>query len=576
MKYHEAIVVGGGLAGMRAAIALNEKNVKAALITKCHPLRSHSIAAQGGINAALGNNPRGGFDSPEKHAFDTVKGSDYLADQDAAIALTAAAPEIVYEMENWGCPFSRDNSGRIAQRPFGGAGFPRTCYAADKTGHVLIHSLYQQVIRYEHASERHNMQVYNEWMVTRLVVEDGVCRGVIARNLATGELEAFMAEAVIFATGGPGRMFLPTTNALISTGLAIAIPLWAGVPLKDMEFIQFHPTTLLGTGILMTEGCRGEGGYLTNASGDRFLANYSDSAKAMEVAPRDIVARNMQREINEGRGVNGAYIDLDLRHLGAKKIQKQLPGIRDLSINFSGVDPIKEPIPVKPGHHYTMGGIDTNAKTETVVPGFYAAGECAAVSVHGANRLGGNSLLETLVFGRIAGWEAADYVLGKADSKQGEQAVKDALAQEEAKFADLTQGEGSESMATIREELGAAMVEHVGIFREEDKIKKGLAKVKELQERFKGVKAGYAGKRHNQALTWVLELEGNLAAAEATVAGALLRKESRGAQFRTDYPTRDDQNFLKHTLAGWTQDKGMSLSYQPVTLGTWEPKERKY
>ena len=576
MKYHEAIVVGGGLAGMRAAIALNEKNVKAALISKCHPLRSHSIAAQGGINAALGNNPRGGFDSPFKHGFDTVKGSDYLADQDAALTLTEAAPDIVYEMEHWGCPFSRDSQGRISQRPFGGAGFPRTCYAADKTGHVLIHSLYQQVVRYEHASERQNMLCYDEWMVTRLVIEDGEARGVIARNLVTGELEAFMAEAVIFATGGPGRMFLPTTNALISTGLAIAIPLWAGIPLKDMEFIQFHPTTLLGTGILMTEGCRGEGGFLTNAAGDRFLANYSDSAKAMEVAPRDIVSRNMQNEINEGRAINGMHIDLDLRHLGAKKIQRQLPGIRDLAINFAGVDPIKEPIPIKPGHHYTMGGIDTNAKTETAAKGFYAAGECACVSVHGANRLGGNSLLETLVFGRIAGWEAADYVLGKSTSRQGEQAVTDALAQEEARLKALTEGSGTESLAAIRDELGASMVENVGIFREEDKIKKGLAKVKELQERFKGVKAGYGGKRHNQALTWLLELEGNLAAAEATVAGALLRKESRGAQFRTDYPTRDDQNFLKHTMASWSPDKGMSLSYTPVKLGTWEPKERKY
>jgi len=576
MKYHEAIVVGGGLAGMRAAIALNEKNVKAALISKCHPLRSHSISAQGGINAALGNNPRGGFDSPFKHGFDTVKGSDYLADQDAALTLTEAAPEIVYEMEHWGCPFSRDSQGRISQRPFGGAGFPRTCYAADKTGHVLIHSLYQQIVRYEQASERENMLCYDEWMVTRLVIEDGEARGVIARNLATGELEAFMAEAVIFATGGPGRMFLPTTNALISTGLAIAIPLWAGVPLKDMEFIQFHPTTLLGTGILMTEGCRGEGGFLTNAAGDRFLANYPDSAKAMEVAPRDIVSRNMQTEINEGRGINGVHIDLDLRHLGAKKIQRQLPGIRDLAINFAGVDPIKEPIPIKPGHHYTMGGIDTNVKTETKAKGFYAAGECGCVSVHGANRLGGNSLLETLVFGRIAGWEAADYILGKSTSKQGEQAIKDALAQEEAKHKALTEGSGTESAAKIRDELGETMVENAGIFREEKKIKKGLAKVKELQDRFKGVKAGYAGKRHNQALTWVLELEGNLAAAEATVAGALLRKESRGAQFRTDYPTRDDQNFLKHTLASWSPDKGMSLSYTPVKLGTWEPKERKY
>ncbi len=577
MRYHDVIVVGAGLAGLRAAIAVNQKNVNVAVLTKVHPIRSHSVAAQGGINAALGNNPRGGFDSPEKHAFDTVKGSDYLADQPAVLSFTEAAPGIIYEMEHWGCPFSRTPDGKIAQRPFGGAGFPRTCYATDKTGHVLLHTLYEQAVRFEHASERQNFQIYEEFMVTRLVVEDGECRGVIAMNFATGELEAFMAEAVIFATGGSGRVYIPSTNALISTGLAVAIPYWAGVPIKDMEFIQFHPTTLLGSGILMTEGCRGEGGYLTNASGERFLANYSDSAKAMEIAPRDIVARNMQREIIEGRGAGGKHINLDLTHLGAEKIMTRLPGIRDLAINFVGVDPIKEPIPVRPGQHYTMGGIDTNANGETEVKGFYAAGECAAVSVHGANRLGGNSLLETLVFGKIAGECAADYVQAKALSKQGESAIKQAASEEEAKHRELTSGAGSENPADIRDELGALMVDKVGIFRTEEDITEGWKKVKMLQNRFKKAKAGWAGKRFNQSLMWFLELEGNLAIAEIVVAGALSRKESRGSHFRLDFPTRNDESHLMHTIARWSaDDEKMKLAYRAVELGIWEPKERKY
>jgi succinate dehydrogenase / fumarate reductase, flavoprotein subunit len=577
MRYQDVIVVGAGLAGLRAAIAVNQKNLKVAVLTMVHPVRSHSGAAQGGINAALGNNPRGDFDTVEKHGFDTVKGSDYLADQPAVMKFTGMAPEIIYEMEHWGCPFSRMPDGKIAQRPFGGAGFPRTCYATDKTGHVMLHTLYEQAVRYEQASERENFVIYEEWVVTRLVVEDGVCRGVIAIDLNTGEVEAFMAEAVIFATGGSGRVYLPSTNALISTALSIAIPYFAGVPIKDMEFIQFHPTTLLGSGILMTEGCRGEGGYLMNASGDRFLANYSDSAKAMEVAPRDIVARNMQREILEGRGVEDKFLNLDLTHLGAEKIMARLPGIRDLAINFVGVDPIKQPIPVKPGQHYTMGGIDTDADGATEVKGFYAAGECAAVSVHGANRLGGNSLLETLVFGKISGHAAADYVQAKSASKEGEAALKEALEAEKAKYADVCSGSGEENMADIRDELGAMMVDKAGIFRKEEDITEGWKQVKKLQGRFKKVKAGYAGKRFNQALMWYLTLEGNLAIAEIIVAGALSRKESRGSHFRLDYATRNDKDFLMHTVARWSAVDGkMKLAYRPVELGIWEPKERKY
>jgi len=577
MIYHDVLVIGAGLAGLRAAIAVNQKNVKVAVLTKVHPVRSHSGAAQGGINAALGNNPRGGFDSPEKHAFDTVKGSDYLADQPAALKFTKMAPEVILELEHWGCPFSRFGDGKIAQRPFGGAGFPRTCYATDKTGHVILHTLYEQAVRFEHASERQNFSIYEEFLVTRLVIEDNECRGVIAYNMATGELEAFMAEAVIFATGGAGRVYLPTTNSHLSTGMGVAIPYWAGVPVKDMEFVQFHPTTLYPTGILMTEGCRGEGGFLVNKDGERFLANYSDSAKAMEVAPRDIVSRNMQTELNQGRGADGMYIHLDLRHLGAEKIMARLPGIRDIAMNFVDVDPITTPIPVRPGQHYTMGGIDTDEFGATAVPGFYAAGECACVSVHGANRLGGNSLLETLVFGKIAGEAAADFVQAKAASKQGEAALAQALREETEKFKMLTSERSEETVGAIRDELGALMVERVGIFRKEEDLKKAWKGVRKLQKRFKKVRIGYSGMKFNQALIWALELEGNLAMAETIVYGATVRKESRGSHSRTDFPTRDDEGFLKHTIVTWDQAANkMKPSWAPVTLGIWEPKERKY
>ncbi len=575
MKYFPAIVVGAGLAGMRAAIALNQKNLKVAILTKVHPLRSHSIAAQGGINAALRNHPRGGFDSPKLHAFDTVKGSDYLADQPAALKMTTLAPEIIYEMEHWGCPFSRDADGRIAQRPFGGAGFPRTAYATDKTGHVLLHTLYEQVVRYELGSERNEMTVLEEWAVLRLVIDAGECVGVIAMNVMTGEVEAFRSEVVIFATGGSGRVYGNSTNAVISTGLGQAIPYWAGVPLKDMEFVQFHPTTLVGTNILMTEGCRGEGGFLLNNKGERFLANYPDSAKAMEVAPRDIVARNIGREILAGRGFENAYVHLDIRHLGEQKIRDRLPGIRDLSINFVGVDPIQEPIPVQPGQHYTMGGIDTNENGETPVKGFYAAGECACVSVHGANRLGGNSLLETLVFGKVAGEHAGDYIQSKTTSNQGISALNQALDEVKGSIEELKSRPEGESPAALRDELGAAMKDGVGLFREEATLTATLQKVKDIQARYRKISLNDHGLRANYDLLWALELKGNIDVAETIVAGAVARKESRGSQFRTDFPTRDDANFLKHTMATWT-GSGAALDYAPVALGMWEPKERKY
>jgi succinate dehydrogenase / fumarate reductase flavoprotein subunit len=574
MIYHDAIVVGGGLAGLRAAIELNRNNVKAAIISRVHPARSHSVAAQGGINAPLGNHPRGGTDNWEKHALDTVKGSDYLADQDAVIRMTKDAARRVVEMEHWGCPFSRTTEGKIAQRPFGGAGFPRACYAADKTGHALLHTLYQQTIKLKHASERNEMAIYEEWMVTDLVVEDGDCVGVIAMDMVTGRLEAFQAGVVIFATGGAGRIYGNSTNALINTGMGIALPYWAGIALKDMEFIQFHPTTILGKNILITEGCRGEGGYLLNNKGERFLANYDDSKKDMEIAPRDILARNIVREIMAGGGFDNTYVHLDLRHLGEKKIVERLPGIRAICIEFAGVDPITTPIPIQPGQHYTMGGIDCNTEGETTVKGFYVAGEAACVSVHGANRLGGNSLLDTIVFGAIAGGNAAKYAQGLT-GKKGGGALNDAAKRAEQRIDSLLKSEGSETPVDVKTALNKIMDSNVGIFRDASKLKDALNAVKALQEKYTHIKLNYTGKRVNLSLGWALELKGSLDVAEAVVAGAIAREESRGSHFRTDFPKRNDTNWLKHTLAHFNTG-GVKLDYKPVNIGPFEPKERRY
>ncbi|MDO8141085.1 MAG: FAD-binding protein [Candidatus Brocadiales bacterium] len=574
MIYHDAIVVGGGLAGLRAAIELNRHNIKVAVISKVHPIRSHSVAAQGGINAPLGNHPRGAYDTWEKHAFDTVKGSDYLADQDAVIRMTKEAAGRIYEMEHWGCPFSRTTEGKIAQRPFGGAGFPRTCYAADKTGHALLHTLYQQTIRFKQAAERNEITIYEEWLVTDLVIEDGVCVGVIALDIVSGRLEAFQAGAVIFATGGAGRIYGNSTNALINTGMGMAVPYWAGLSLKDMEFIQFHPTTLLGKNILITEGCRGEGGFLLNNKGERFLAKYSDSQKDMEVAPRDIISRNITREIMAGGGFDNSYVHLDLRHLGEEKILRRLPGIRDICMEFVGVDPVTTPIPIQPGQHYTMGGIDCNAECETMVKGFYAAGEAACVSVHGANRLGGNSLLDTIVFGAVAGANAARYMQGSS-GKKGEGALNDALKQAEQRIDELCKSEGQEMPADIKASLNKVMDNKVGIFREAPQLREAFNEVQNLQERYKQIKLSYTGKRTNLSLVWALELKGDLDVAAAVIAGALAREESRGSHFRTDFPKRDDGGWLKHTQAYFSTD-GVRLDYKPVNIGPFEPKERKY
>lgn len=569
MIHHDMIVVGGGLSGLRAAVEAKMAGIDVAILSQVHPGRSHSGAAQGGINAALGNHPDGADDTWEKHAFDTTKGGDYLGDQDAIMQMTQDAIQVIYEMDHWGCPFSRYEDGRITQRPFGGAGFPRCCYGADKTGHYLLHTLVEQAYKYQ-------VKLYVEQYVAKLIVHDGVCQGVVAYDMIRGGFEAFSANAVVIATGGTGRIYSNSTNAIINVGSGMAMAYHAGVPLEDMEFIQFHPTGLFTTYILMTEGARGEGGYLVNGLGERFMERYAP--KFMELAPRDITARSIQTEINEGRGVNGGgYVHLDLRHLGAEKIIERLPGIRDLAIHFEGVDPIEEPIPVVPVQHYTMGGIDTNVDGATRMPGLYAAGECACVSVHGANRLGGNSLLETIVFGRRAGAEVVRYLADLKERRPNARSAFAALQAVEDRVQTLVDRDATEDGYALRAEMLELMKEHFGLFRDEATMKAGLDRLVVLRERADKVGLRYDGSVFNVDMIRTYELEGMLDVALCVAAGALARTESRGSHYRTDHDTRDDANWLKHTLAFYQPGvAGPRLDHAPVTLGTFEPQERKY
>ncbi len=560
---HDVIIVGAGLAGLRAAIGLADV-ADVALLSRVHPTRSHSVAAQGGVNASLGNMPGAEEDTPDAHAFDTVKGSDYLADQDAAAVLCHTAPEIVFELEHWGCPFSRLDDGRIAQRPFGGQGVPRTCYAADRTGHAMLHTLFEQ-------ATRRGVTRYDEWLALRLAVADGRCHGLAAMNLLTGRVEPLRAKAVVFATGGYGRVYGKSTNALICTGAGIGMAYRASAALKDMEFVQFHPTTLFGSNILITEGARGEGGHLKNSDGERFMERYA--AQAMELAPRDIVARAIQTEIDEGRGIGEGYVHLDLRHLGAEKIKARLPGIREIAIDFAHVDPIDEPIPVQPGQHYSMGGIDVDVHGATAVEGFFAAGECACVSVHGANRLGGNSLLETVVFGKRVGGHLRERV---GDLAMGDKPVVE-LAEREVldEIDSLSHGPAAAKTHEVNEALGIALRQGVGVFREDAAMRRALDEIRELRGRARGVRVTRAAGAFNWELVAALELPLAIDVAEAIAAGALARTESRGSHSRTDHPERRDEEWLKHTIATHSPD-GLRLDYKPVTLGKFEPQERKY
>jgi len=565
---HQVIVVGGGLAGMRAAIAAHDLGVNVAVLTRVHAIRSHSGAAQGGVNAALANHPEGKDDSPERHAYDTVKGSDYLADQDAVEVMTSMAPGAVIEMEGWGCPFSRFDDGRIAQRPFGGGGFPRTCYATDRTGHVMLHTLFEQCVK-------RGIEFINEWQLIALGRTTERVVGVIAADVLSGEVRAIPCQAVILATGGYGRIYGRSTNAIINTGSGMGIAYRAGVPLKDMEFVQYHPTSLLGTNILMTEGCRGEGGYLRNRSGERFMFNYV-SMDQPELAPRDIVSRCIQTEINEGRGFEGGYVHLDLTHLGSELIQERLPGIREICLQFAGIDPAEKPIPIQPGQHYSMGGVDVDATCAApYLTGLFAAGEAACVSVHGANRLGGNSLLETVVFGGIAGRSAAAYASGH-EWRDEEDALGIELHFQTQRIKSILESHGTETPGAIRAGLKEVMAEKVGIFRTAADLHSARWDVGELRDRFKRIRLSYKGRRYNLDLLRALELEHKLELAETIALGALTRTESRGSHSRVDHPKRNDADWLHHTLAWRQPDGSPGLDKKPVTFTKWQPEERKY
>jgi succinate dehydrogenase / fumarate reductase flavoprotein subunit len=566
MVTHDVLVIGAGLAGLRAAIGTCG-TYDTAVLSKVHPVRSHSIAAQGGMNAALANVEGSKDDTTEKHTFDTIKGSDYLADQSAVRTMCQQAPLLVYELEHWGCPWSRLDDGRIAQRPFGGAGYPRCCYASDRTGHMALHTMYERSVQL-------GVKCYEEWLALSLAVRDGRVHGAIAMEMATGRLEMFAARAVVLATGGYGRIFAHSSNALINTGSGVALAYYAGAPIEDMEFVQFHPTTICGTNILMSEAARGEGGYLVNSQGERFMEKYTPSV--MELAPRDIVARSIQTEINEGRGFNDDYVHLDLRHLGREKILERLPGIREIAMEFGGIDPIDEPVPVQPGQHYSMGGIATDAHGATTLAGLYAAGECACVSVHGANRLGGNSLLDTTVFGKLSG-EAVNRYLALCPPQPDAAALQEELKKQETELqALLSRQNGTDTVGAIVNEMRTTLFNKCGIFRDRATLEACHAKVKELQERYKSVTIrSTITRRYNPGLMNALELKGMLDLAEVTVAGAIPRQECRGSHWRTDFPGRDDKQWLKHTMAVYSSE-GPRLSYTDVEITDYEPTERKY
>ncbi len=565
MLSHDILIVGGGLAGLSAALS-SDPSLSVAVISKVHPLRSHSVAAQGGINAALGNNPDGKDDSWERHAFDTIKGSDYLADQDTAELMCQEASLTIYELEHLGVPFSRFPGGVIAQRPFGGAGFPRTCYAADRTGLVILHTLYEQ-------SVRQNVRFYNEWLVTQLVVKDGRCLGVVVYDLENAEFMPVQAKAVVFATGGYGRVYMKTTNAFINHGSGIGAAYRAGVPLKDLEFVQFHPTSLLGKNILITEGARGEGGYLVNNKGRRFMEDYAP--RSMELSPRDIVARAIQTEIDKGNGYESQYVHLDIRHLGAEKIKKRLPGIREICINFAGLDPIDTPIPIQPAQHYSMGGIDVDKNCASAVEGFYAAGECACVSVHGANRLGGNSLLDTVVFGKIAGKKISEYVRGANGVTDSEKNLLDAALKFKNRVEGWRKKDSGEKFHILMGRLKAVMNEKVGLFRNKNELAHCLETIQELREAYEHVYISGPCLRFSQELVNIIEYESMLDLAEVITLGALNREETRGSHYRLDFEKRNDEEWLKHTLITWQEGKPQ-ISYKDVFIGKYQPVERKY
>lgn len=575
MLEHDVIIVGGGLAGCRAAleIAKTDPSLDVAVVAKTHPIRSHSVAAQGGIAATLKNVDS--TDSWEAHAFDTVKGSDYLADQDAVEILAREAPDVVIDLEHMGVLFSRLPDGRIAQRAFGGHSHNRTCYAADKTGHAILHELVNNL-------RRHGVRIYEEWYVLRLILSDGQAKGVVMYHILDGQVVVVRAKAVMFATGGYGRVYNTTSNDYASTGDGLAMAAIAGLPLEDMEFVQFHPTGLYPVGVLISEAVRGEGAYLINSEGDRFMAQYAPSR--MELAPRDITSRAINYEIRAGRGIHpdgssgGPFVYLDLRHLGEEKIMSRIPFCWEEAHRLLGIDAVHQPMPVRPTVHYSMGGIPVNTDgqvrsgTEGLIDSFFAAGEAACVSVHGANRLGSNSLLECVVYGRRTGAAIAQFVQNRKLPLVDEDLH---IREVQLQIQTLIQQPGKYRIAQIRQAFQDCMTQYCGAFRSENSMRQGLEVLQQLQQQSAQVYVDDRGSCWNTELIEALELQSLMIVGEIILTSACNRSESRGAHFREDYPQRDDANYLQHTMAYYSP-AGIDLQYRPVNITLFEPQERKY
>jgi len=571
----DVVLVGGGGAGLRAAIALAEasQRLRIAVVSKVYPMRSHTVSAEGGAAGVISPD-----DSLDEHCYDTISGGDWLGDQDAIEAFVREAPQELLRLEHWGCPWSREADGRVAVRPFGGMRKMRTWFAADKTGFHMLHTLFQTSLKYT------TVVRYDEWFVTKFLVDDGRVQGVIALELATGRIEAITARAVIVCTGGCGKVFPFTTNAAIKTGDGMALAYRAGAPLKDMEFVQYHPTGLPFTGILITEAARSEGGYLINKDGYRYLQDYALGTpqpkpvlRTMELGPRDRLSQAFMKELDKGRTTDTPYgpvVFLDLRHLGEQLINRRLPFVRELCMKYQNIDPVKELIPVRPVVHYMMGGVHTDINGATPLPGLYAAGEVACVSINGANRLGSNSLPELLVFGARAGRAAADYVAGAKDP--GTTVVAQLQDEQRRLEADLLQQRGRERIADIRQEMQLTVEESAGIYRTGASLIRSAAKLRELQERARDFRIEDDSRTFNTERIAALELSFMLDVAEAIVTSALRREESRGAHQRTDFPLRDDQRYLAHSLVQRQPDGSCRVDYLPVTITRWPPAERVY